>query len=201
MKKYFLLLLIIALFTSCRESNIRIEKYPKNTEYNGEPIFSIDSTMSNNIYLTKKMFFSDNRMDASIFSFYVRDNKFYAKTIEPESNVFILFDLKSRLNKTNKIDFKNAKMMKSFDCILEKRITTKENLEIGVFRIKKWVKLSDFFGGKELDVIVFVTQKYGVIGSYTTDINRIGNPSMISPKGDILKDYIDYSKIEEVELL
>lgn len=140
-------------------------------------------------------------MDISKFSFYVRDNKFFAKLVKPESNEFILFDLNSKLNETNKIEFKNDEMIKSFDCILEKKIITKENLEVGVFRIKKWIKLPDFFDGLELDIIAFVTQKYGVIGSYVLDIDKMGNPLMISPKGDILKNYIDYSKISEAELL
>lgn len=201
MEKYFLILLILVSFTSCRDSNICLEKYPQNNEFNGNPFFSIDSTLSNNVYLTKNIHFSGNQRDISSFSFYVRDNKFFAKLVKPESNEFILFDLNSKLNETNTIEFKNDEMMKSFDCILEKRIITKEKLEVGVFRIKKWVKLPDIFGGLELDIIAFVTQKYGVIGSYATDIDKMGNPLMISPKGDILKDYIDYSKIREAELL
>lgn len=84
--------------------------------------------------------------------------------------------------------------------MLEKKITTKGKLEVFVFRIKKCIQLSDFFGGEKVDIIVLTTLKHGVIGSYMTDIDKSGNTVMISPLGNILKENIDYSKIKEVVL-
>jgi len=187
-----------------RKSNECIEKYPLHTEFKRKPIFSIDydsNSKSNYIYCTNELGFFNDSVYTAKFSLYLHDNKFFAKLKSPESNDFILFDLNSKLNKTNKIDIQNSKKIKSFECILEKQIITKQNLEVKVFRIKKWGRLPSFFGGSELDAVVFVTKKYGVIGSYFSDIYSCENEIMLGPSGEILKEYIDYSKTREGELL
>lgn len=199
MIKYFFILLTISLF-SCKESNTRLEKYSNFPESKYKPFFSIDSLLPNNEYLTHKIYFSDKKPGAAKFLFYVRNNIFFAKTVQPESNEFILFDLNSKLNETKKIEFKNANLKRSFDCALEKKITTKGKLEVFVFRIKKFIQLPSFFGDEKLDVIVFTTLKHGVIGSYMTDIDHSGNTFMIAPRGNILKEDIDYSQINEAVL-
>ena len=84
MKKYLLVFLIMTIFTSCRDLNTRIEKYPKHSEFYGNSFFSVDSTLPNNVYKTYSMQFENGSNDLSKFSFYVKDKKFFAKLIHPE---------------------------------------------------------------------------------------------------------------------
>lgn len=48
--------------------------------------------------------------------------------------------------------------------------------------------------------MIFVTEQYGVIGSFIAAENK-GELFYISPAGDILESRIDYSNMEERELL
>ena len=194
-------LLILVLFVSCGDSNQKLEKYNQCYENNRKPFFAIDSEKPKNVYTTENMEFYFDSIYITKFSFYARNDKFFAKSLKPESDYFILFDLNAELNKNEKIIIKSGKKIKFFDCIFEKKIETKEKLKVGVFRIKKWAKLPDFFGGLEMDIIVFLNIKYGVIGSYYELIEKNNEKVMIAPTGEILKNYIDYSQIREGKLL
>lgn len=200
MLKYITLLILVSLI-SCNQSNKKLEKYIINSENNREPFFAIDSEKSKNIYITKIMEFNYDSIYVTKFSFYVSNDKFYAKSLKPETEYFVLFDFNAKLNETKKIIIKAKEKIKTFDCTLEKQIQTNKNLNIKVFRIQKWAKLSNFFGGLEMDVIVFLSDKHGVIGSYYESLDKYNKKIMIAPAGEILKNYIDYSKITEVELL
>ena len=200
MLKYFTLLTLV-LFVSCKDSNQKLENYNQSYENNKKTFFAIESENPKNVYITENMEFNFDSIYFTKFSYYARNDKFFAKSLKPETDYFMIFDLNAELNKSKKIVIKSGRKLKFFDCIFEKKIETKEKLKVGVFRIKKWAKLPDFFGGSEMDIIVFLNSKYGVIGSYYELIEKNNEKVMIAPAGEILKNYIDYSQIREGKLL
>ena len=196
-----ILIIIALLYSGCNNFNQPIEKYNQYVESNKNPIFSIDyksKSESNYVYQTYKFPFLNDSLYSAKFELRLRDKKFIAALNEPKSDEFILFDLNSKLNVVNKIIIKNSKIIRTLDCILEQKITNKQNLEVNIFRIKKWGKHPPFFGGGEIDLIIFVTEKYGVIGSYGTRTESNGQQIRFGVCGDILREYIDYTKIQEV---
>jgi hypothetical protein len=202
MKK--IILLILFVFISCQQSNTELEFYTRksplgNDGSNRKPEFSITATSDkNHTYRTNTLLFLNYSIYTQEVFLRLTDNKFIAKAKKPDTNDFILFDLGTSPNQNNPIVIEYDKSSKTFDCVLEKKITTKENLEVFVFTIKNWTKAPSFIGGAFLDVKLFVTKKYGVIGSYLTNINSHGQNTIIVPAGDLLENYIDYSKMENI---
>lgn len=199
MIKYFYVLVSICLF-SCKEPSVHLEKYSNFPETKYKPFFSIASLLPNEHALTYPVYFSNLKKDTAQFEIWVQHHKMFAKTIQPESKDFVLFDFNSKLNETKKIEFKNTNLTKSFDCMLEEKITTKQFDTIYRFRLKKSYKLNDFFGGDQVDTMVLVTLKHAVIGSYLTDIDASGIPIIFIQKGNLLTNIFDYSKFKEVVL-
>lgn len=197
MKKITIIILILLVCISCQNSNVELQEYPLQKALEKNNLFSIDSILPNNTYLSTELFFYNDSVYRTKFSFWVNENKFYAKLRKPEVPEFVLFDFDSKLNQVKKIKIEK---LKSFDCVLEKKFITKEKIEVHVFRIKKWRKLDDFFGGEEIDMVFFTTKENGVIGSYSTDKDNLGNQVIFGSSGEIFKDYIDYSNIRDVVL-
>lgn len=189
------------LFVSCENSNTKIEKYPKKSAFERVPAFSIDwsaNLKTKNLYYTKTAIFL-NDLFSTKQSICLRKNKFIAKLVSPKSEDFVLFDLDSKLNESKNIEINYLNSKKNFNCILQDKIITKEKLEVYIFRIKDWGRYP-LSGDLILDLIVFVTKKYGVIGSYYTDNDLDAEKIMIAPAGDLLNEYIDYSKIQIMTL-
>lgn len=199
MIKYFFTLLSIFLF-SCKEPSVRLEKYSNFPETNYKPYFSIASILPNEHALTYPVYFSNLKKDTAQFEIWVQHHKMYAKTTQPESEDFVLFDFNSKLNETKKIEFKNINLTKSFDCVLEEKINTKQFDTVYRFRLKKSYQLNPFFGSKHVDTMVLVTLKHAVIGSFLTDLDASGMPLIFIQKGNLLTNSIDYSKFKEVVL-
>lgn len=202
MKK--IILLILFVFVSCQQSNTKLEFYTRKSPLGSDgsnrvPEFAITAASDkNHTYRTNTLLFLNDSIYTQEVFLRLTDNKFIAKAKKPDTNDFILFDLGSSPNQNNPIVIEYDKSSKTFDCILEKKITTKENLEVFVFTIKNWTKAPSFIDGVFLDVKLFVTKKYGVIGSYLTNSNSHGQNTIIVPAGDLLENYIDYSKMENI---
>jgi hypothetical protein len=183
------------LFVSCENLNTQIEQYPKKNAFERVPVFSIDwsaNLKTKNLYYTNaSVILTDTFSNKQ--SICLRKNKFIAKLINPKSKDFVLFDLDSKINENIKIEINYLNSKKNFNCILKDKIITKEKLEVYIFRIKDWGRYSESL---VLDLIVLVTKKYGVIGSYYTDNDLEAEKIMIAPAGDLLNDYVDYSKVE-----
>ena len=194
--------IITLLFLSCNNAEkVCFKKYPKKSEFERrKPLFSIDSITTSDsdcLYYTSELVkLADSSISIrEVLKF--KNNKILATLIEPKSNEFILFDLDSKLNQKRKIEILYLNKKKVFTCTLEKKIITKENLEVNVFKINNWADYYD----SHFDAIFFVTKEYGIIGSFITDVEKDGTQSMIAPAGEILKEYIDYSKFAIRRLL
>jgi len=195
------------VFSCCNNRNESLENYDLKINSENNPIFYIDfglKTKSNHIYKTYEFTFYNDSIYSTSLSIFLRDNTFIAQLDNPKSNEFVLFDLKSEVNKKQNIEILNSKKIKSFESSLEAKVLTNQNLEVYIFRIKNWGKLVFPFDTNELDfidLVVFVTKKYGVIGSYFSDFLENGEQVMWGIHGDILEEYLDYSKIGKVKLV
>lgn len=199
-KDFVKLFLISLIWTSCSNSNKCFNEYPIKSEFYKPTYISVDSSMVEEkgcIYFVSTQI----PLADSSFSFYGRmsfiNNKFCLQLITPKSNDFVLFDMGLKDSQVKKIEITYQDQKKSFDCIYEKKIITKEQIEVRVFKV---IDLYYYHHSMEfscsLDVVFFVTRDFGIIGSYLTDIDLDGSEVMISPAGEILKDYIDYSNLE-----
>ena len=183
------------LFNSCENLNTQIEQYPKKKVFERVATFSIDwsaNLKTKNLYYTNTGIMLNDTFSTKQ-SICLRKNKFIAKSASPKSEDFVLFDLDSKKNENKNIEIKYLNSKKNFNCILQDKIITKEKLEVYIFRIKDWGRYPESL---VLDLIVLVTKKYGVIGSYYTDNNLEAEKIMIAPAGDLLNEYIDYSKVK-----
>jgi hypothetical protein len=189
------------LFLSCENLNTQIEQYPKINVSERVPVFAIDwstNLKTKNLYYTNAGIILSDTFSTKQ-SICLRKNKFIAKLISPKSEDFVLFDLDSKINENQNIEINYLNSKKNFYCILQNKIITKEKLEVYIFRIKDWGRYPES-GSLVLDLIVLVTKKYGVIGSYYTNNDLEAEKIMISPAGDLLREYIDYSKVQEMTL-
>ncbi len=189
------------LFISCENLNTQIEQYPKINVYERVPAFAIDwsaNLKTKNLYYTNTGIILSDTFSTKQ-SICLRKNKFIAKLINPKSEDFVLFDLDSKINENQNIEINYLNSKKNLNCILQDKIITKEKLEVYIFRIKDWGRYPES-GSLVLDLIVLVTKKYGVIGSYYTNNDLEAEKIMISPAGDLLREYIDYSKVQEMTL-
>lgn len=190
------------LFSSCNKNieKVCFKNYPKKSEFDRKPFFSIDSTITSNsdcLYYTSTLIILKDSSSSFKEVFRFKNNKILVTLLDPKSNEFILFDLNSKLKQKSKIEIQYLNRKKNFTCTLEKRIITKENFEVTIFRIDK---LAEYYSDS-YDAVLFVTKEHGVIGSYLTDIEEDGTKTMIAPAGEILQEYIDYSKYERRRLL
>jgi len=186
------------LLLGCSEKNTCIKKW-----YAGDnltPAFSPKSVFDDCSFIIKE----EIRIADSIKSYKHRaricNKKFYIKPLENKAEEFIFLDLDSPKNAKRTIEIKCGKITKTYESVLENIIVTKGNITVRIFRIKKLAKLDDFFGRRVLDIVLLATEEYGIIGSYLNDNDGKRNV-IVSERGDILRDYIDYSKYEFGELL
>ena len=190
---------VALLFISCENLNTQIEQYPKKNVFERVATFSIDwsaNLKTKNLYYTNSSIILNDTFSTKQ-SICLRKNKFIAKSVSPKSEDFVLFDLDSKINENKNIEIKYLNSKKNFNCILQDKIITKQKLEVYIFRIEDWGRYPESL---VLDLIVLVTKKYGVIGSYYTDNNLEAEKIMIAPAGDLLKEYIDYSKVQLMTL-
>lgn len=129
--------------------------------------------------------------------FFKKEKKYYIQFNNPKTDPIVLFDLTSKLGKEKEIVFKEDSTKKKFfknrfSVLLERKLVC-NNKNMYEFRVKEFY----FYEGKWFDVVYFVTQESGVIGSYFSFKDKNGKEMMIKPKGNICKEKIDYSKIEE----
>jgi len=200
-----LVLFVFILNFGCSESNHVKMQCLKNyvtTKSEEYPSIAIIKKLKNNddtickyrIQIACSIFKNDFNPTAIFFK---EENKYYIQFNNPKTDAVVLFDLSSKLGKTMEITFKEDSTEKEFiknhfSVILEKKLTCNKK-DIYEFRVKELY----FYEGKWLDVVYFVTQESGVIGSYFSIKDKNGNEIMIKPKGNICKEEIDYSKIEE----
>jgi len=177
-----------------------IDKYPYKSKFDKRLFIEIDSTILTRTGCSYMISTSFQLADSAIADrglLHVENDKFYLRFIEPDSKEFVLFDLTESDSASKKIEISFVDGVVSFDCQLQDKVVTDDNLNVWIFRI------SDLFHNENasLDVVIFVTREYGIIGSYLTDIDYDGMRVLISPAGDILESYIDYSKFEKRKLL
>jgi hypothetical protein len=195
-----LLFIVLLLFVRCKHTNNCLDKYPFESYYKRSLAINIDSIGSNNngcIYYVKMFLTLSYNSFSDKAILYLNKEKFYMKLINPESEEFVLFDMRLKEPQTQKIGIKYANKLDSLNCVFEKSFITKDNYEVKVFRIKNFQSLQNI----SADAIFFVTLDYGIVGSYFTDFDLNGEEIMFSPAGEIFRGYMDYSNIKLKQLL
>jgi hypothetical protein len=149
--------------------------------YHARTNICIDSVAYNNIIL------------------YKRKNEIIGKLTDIESKEFKLFDFNYETNKPHNITINYCdSLTQSFQAIIESKIIMKNNETAYIYRIKDFFYW--FHNGYDFttsaDVILFITKKQGIIGSYIEGNDLDGSTCMIGPAGNILSDYIDYTEIK-----
>jgi hypothetical protein len=185
----FLMLSLTLL--GCKKSNTCLKKYPAQNKYKTQLAISINS--SSNIkdkcaYLVSTLISLPSGFYCDSALFYLKNDKFYMKLLNPLSEDFVLFDMSLKQFSSKNIEIKHANIVDRLECVYENKLITDQNLEVRIFRIKKYQCLE----GLCLDAIFFITKEYGIIGSYFTDPNY-SEKIIVSPAGNIFSDYIDYS--------
>ena len=186
------------LILGCSEKNECLKSWPRG--YEKTPALYKDSIFNDCSFIVKGDFKISDSIESIKQRARISDKKFYIQPLDIDADEFIFLDFDNQKNSTRTIKIKCANITKSYESVLEDIVIIKENIKVRIFRIKKLAKLSNFFGGAELDVVLFATEEHGVIGSYVND--KTGDKNLIlGERGDILRDYIDYSNFEFGELL
>jgi len=191
--------LLCGLFLGCDNTNNCFEKYPREIQSRFSTLINVDSVIQSKygcFYIVNLFLFFPDESMATQGILTLEKDKFKLKLTRPESNEFILFDMGMPQFSSRKIEIEHDNTTDVFLCIYENKIITRENLEVRIFRIKDCA----CFDSHWLDEIFFMTREYGIIGSYFTD-SRYFEKIMISPAGDILRDYIDYSGVKLKRIL
>jgi hypothetical protein len=209
LRRYILIIIAIILVTSCNQHYKCLVSYQADSKANRpahlnsyieKPYFSIDSTIKSGRgckYFTRVYIpVPDSSISwESIMIF--KGKKVYMKLVDIPSKTFILFDFDLDVGEYSEIRIKFKDGEKRFQTSLLDKITTKEQIEVFIFKIKDLLYLYDDFKFiKSEDVVFFVTEQNGIIGSYVSGIEKDGQKIMIAPAGEILSDYIDYSDLE-----
>jgi len=186
-----ILFLLILPLIRCTRSNICITEYPDRNIYNTKLAINIQS--SSNIkeectYVVSTLISLPSGYYSDSALFYLKQDKFHMKLLNPLSEDFVLFDMSLKQFSSKTIEIKHGSLVEKLECLYENKLITKQNLEVRIFRIKNYQCLE----GLCLDAIFFITKEYGIIGSYFTDPNY-SEKIIVSPGGNIFPDYIDYS--------
>lgn len=124
------------------------------------------------------LFFSDNAFHLTIDSLGTRKLKFFdfSKNPKDEYSVFIDFPSNSNYRQIIKVD---------------EIYIRKDGNTVHIFRLKDVFSI----GADKSDLVFFVSPSTGIIGSYVSNF-RNGAELVISERGDILLNQLDYSKKE-----
>jgi hypothetical protein len=170
-----------------RLPSLRIIKEKKHDNDSGcEYIITIECSVFERDYFPNTIFYKNNK-------------KFYIQFNDPKTKPAVIFDLSSKVGKEKNlvietIDNKGSGLKETFSVILEKKLKCK-NETVYVFRIKDFYRYyEDLF-----DIVYFVTDEAGVIGSYCSKFNDKGGEIYVAPGGNVCPEKIDYSKMEERE--
>jgi hypothetical protein len=120
----------------------------------------------------------------------------YLQMTDIETGKFPFIKLSGYLGKEEeiKINYRDGTVRKKYT--LENIVTTNDKTEVLVFRFHEFFYV--FFDNNtipddKLDVVFFATKEHGLIGSYISGYED-NEKIMISPAGEILADYIDYTE-------
>jgi hypothetical protein len=127
---------------------------------------------------------------------YKKGSKIMTRITEIKSQAFTLFDFKLKINERFEIEINyNDSLKQKYIATLEDKIKVERNEDVYVYRIHDfyfwWHDSNDFTSS--MDVVLFITNQNGIIGSYIEAKEIDGSIVMIAPSGNLLNDKIDYS--------
>ncbi len=196
------ILLITSLSCSYKKPMTCLTEYDDKINYSGSFDLTIDSLSESKLgcqyFVSTAIELRESFIGKALM--YQQSDKIYLRGIDPvQTEDFVLFDFNLRPQQVQEVKIFHNGLHSTFNYSLEKKITINDGPEVYIFRT---LELRSY-EGMSLDVMFFITKEHGVIGSFTTTEERTeeGEEIMISPRGNILKDYIDYSNFALRELL
>ena len=199
----FILLIQILVFTNCQNNKKCFDDYNFESEYHRNLFIEIDSTKPSSqgcsYYVNMFINLSDSTEIHNAI-LYLENKQIFIKPENNNFDKFLLFDLTLEEYSKYPIKIKSKKGEYIFNSIFENKILT----DIGIvnqYRIENLYSDHFWKTSFKCDVVFFVSEKYGIIGTYLTDENSEGIKIIISPAGNILEEYIDYTKFERGKIL
>ncbi len=209
-------LFLLIFCCSCNEKNTCLTKSTYNTKHKINPFISFVSEVNSKNgceYIIKSEIRLKNWFcDSAIL--YQRKQKFYMRLLhsiaKPLSEDFLIFDLTKEpgFSDTITIIYKDITSYKDtflFDKIQKVKYayTIQNKFKTSNFGIVYMFQFKNFFFNywdgeivDKLDVVFFVTEKHGVVGSYVY-VEENNENIYIAPAGNIFEEYLDYSNMAE----
>lgn len=203
--RVFIIVSVLFLFVQCKNKNTCFEPYNYESEYYHSTFLSSDSVNDTKIGCEYEVDFFiwfpeklgiDDIIGATMF---MNNQKIFIDPINSKFENFILFDLSINEFSNYEIEINFGDKKVKYKGFYENKIQADIG-EVKQFRIEN-LYYDSHFDGIKLDIVYFISEKYGVVGSYLTDELINGKKILISPAGNIFEKYIDYSNLERRKLL
>jgi hypothetical protein len=177
-----------------------IVKYTDFESDKTAPFIYITNEIRNCVFSYKGQFWFEGEAIISDGEMFFEDDSILLTINAIKSSKIKFFDFSKDIGEEYKVLFcpKNSilKTDVAFQVTIEEIFTTTNGVEIFMYRMHKAFVLDDVAS----DIVFFVSREKGIIGSYISDFDN-GVELVISPRGDILKNVIDYSHKEYKKIL
>ena len=193
----------VLIFFSCSVQTTCLEDYKEFIGYTYSPNISIEDKLINNGNCEFKVRFTlcigdETYLDEGIMI--IRKDKYYLQSSKGMFEEFKIFDLKLNIDEKFNARFKYS--INSLDGVMTYAISLIDQAywndkKVYIFRVEDSFCESNY----QYDQVFFITKENGIIGSYISAIDNDQVEWIYSPRGEILKDILDYSNKEFGKIL
>lgn len=122
---------------------------------------------------------------------YLKNNAFYLSLDTDSSFQTVIFDLNAKIRDEYEVDFyyPDFKENLTYKIILLEKLQLEKHC-VYMYKIYNSFCENDYM----FDQVFFITKKNGVIGSYISKIDNNQTEWIYSPRGNLLKNKLDYTK-------
>ena len=195
--KLMITLFCVLLLSACisNENGECLIDYPKDFKTRDSPIIHITGVDSVDrdhcIYsIDLNIWFKESYI-SSRGKLYSDSEAFYLMSINPATEYVKYFDFSKSVGDHYDISLKVNNQKHLINASVEKIVDTENKSLVHVFRFKN----TFYYEYKAYDTVILASITEGILGSYFSSYYN-NEEYMLSPAGDILEDYIDYSKME-----
>ncbi len=188
--KNLILITSFASLLSCvdKHCSIDFEKFDEQSR----PVMYIDGELHDCEYSIFADLWMNGKFIRSRGVLLVTDSSFNIQLTEIGPQPMVFFRFSEAVGGKYSISFSNQL---SLEVVLERKIMRQDEA-VTVFRLRDCYH----YLGDDLDVVLFVSRKRGILGSYISELTPSGEIFGLE-KGDILRSEIDYSNKKHGKLL
>lgn len=199
-------------FSGCREKNSCFTNLTFSSKTYSNPFFSIDTVIDSKNgceYITTTPFILKEKHFCDSAKLYLKDDRIYMQLLKPKSNEFVLFNfqLDKGIKDTIRIVYEDPKKLyinnlAEYTYFLKDIVKKEPKSPVYLFQVQNFDSWRHDYNSpiRQFDVVFFVSKEEGFIGSYLID-GTDNEKHYIEPRGNIMKDYIDYSDYKSYLLL